>query len=196
MPLFHVPTGYGDRVSGHPNGSGSVGQTLAEIEAQIDVYAETFGDDLEGIFFDEAAQSCSSAATDFAQLSDLTRAAGLTWSAFNPGWVGDGFCYVDATPAGDVVITFENALETYLTNPYLDYDLATANTRAHARGVRTWHLVNKAEGTAGLSQAVTKLRERVPDFAYVTDIGENWQAGENTWGSPPSYWDTLINSLS
>ena len=195
--LGYVPTGYGDRRSGHPNGEGSVGQSLADIRRQISLYASTFGTaTLDGIFFDETSQSCSSAARDYPTLSAAVRAAGLQRSAFNPGWVGDGYCFVDATPRGDVVVTFESTLDAYLTDPSLETDLRTANQRAHAKGARTWHLVDAAPGTGGLAKALAALRRRGPDLAYVTDIGENWQAGENTWGSPPGYWTAEVQCLT
>jgi hypothetical protein len=169
--LGYVPTGYGDRVSGHDNGHGSVGRSTSDIVEQITLYASTFGSDLEGIFFDETSQDCTSAATDYAQFSALAHAAGFTWSAMNPGRVGDGYCYVDATPAGDIVVTFDSDLTSYLAAG-LAAELQEGTRRAHARGALTWHLVHGAQGTAGVGQALQALRERAPDLGYVIDYSQ------------------------
>lgn len=194
--LGYVPTGYGVRTSGAPNDGGTVGQSLSDVRRQIELYASTFGSGtLDGIFFDEASQPCGTAARDYATFSAQVRAAGFRQSAFNPGWVGDGYCFVDATPRGDVVVTFESDLTSYLTDPDVESDLGVSTARAHARGALTWHLVYSATGTQGLRQALAALRRRAPDLGYVTDIGGDWQAGENTWGSPPSYWTTEVRCL-
>jgi len=192
--LGYVPTGYGDRVSGHDNGQGSVGQSMDDIRGQIALYASTFGSDLEGIFFDETSQDCTSAATDYPQLSAATHAAGLTRSAMNPGWVGGDYCYVKAAQAGDIVVTYENDLAHYLASgPGEQQEGARL---AHTHGAFTWNLVHSAKDTGGLSQALAALRERGPDYAYVTDVGGNWQAGEDTWGGAPSYWDAETGCLT
>ena len=195
--LGYVPTGYGVRQSGAPNDGGTVGQSMADIQRQIDLYAKTFGTgSLDGIFFDETSQPCGTAAGDYASFSARTRKAGFRQSAFNPGWVGDDYCFADDTPRGDVLVAFESDLTTYLTDPYLENDLRVATDRAHAHGALTWHLIYSAVGSKGLGQALDALRRRAPDLGYVTDIGGDWQAGENTWGSPPGYWTTEVQCLT
>lgn len=201
--LVYVPTGYGLRDEGATNGAGSPGQSLEGIKAQIRAYVDAFGAaNLYGVFFDEADNAyavgqtpCASAASDYPLLSAYVRGLGLQTSAWNPGWVGEGFCYVEAAQRGDLIVTFESDLAAYQTDPYLPADLAEGQRRASARGVRTWNLIHSARGADGLKAALDLLRTRKPDLAYVTDIGGNWQAGENTWGSPPSYWDAEKNCL-
>jgi len=112
----------------------------------------------------------------------------------NPGWVGTRYCYVDAAPAGDIVVTYENDLAHYLAS--WPGEQQEGARRAHERGAFTWNLVHSAKDTGGLSQALAALRERGPDYAYVTDIGGDWKAGEDTWGSAPSYWDAETQCLT
>lgn len=194
--LAYVPTGYGLRDPNQNNDQGSSGQSMAVIKKQIDTYIAKIGlTNLYGIFFDETSQTCASAKIDYAALSKYVRSKGLKTSAWNPGWVGDNYCFVNATPSGDIVVTFESDLNTYLTDQWLPADLAEGNRLAHQRGAKTWNLIHTAVGSTGLKQALDSLRTRKPDYAYVTDIGGNWQAGEDTWGSPPSYWTAEKNCL-
>lgn len=192
--LAYVPTGYGRREAG-PNSAGSPGQRLADIEAQIRAYVGAFGAaNLAGIFFDEAdnvdaPDPCALAATEYAALGRLVRDQGMQTAVWNPGWAGENFCYVGAALPGDAVVTFEDSLAAYQGDPDVARTLAGAASIARARGVKTWHLIHSARGTDGLKTAVALLRGRLPDFAYVTDIGGDWQRGENTWGAPPAYWD-------
>ncbi|WP_420594104.1 AbfB domain-containing protein [Deinococcus sp.] len=195
--LAYVPIGYGLRDPSATNPSGSKGQSLEGIKAQIKAYVDTFGAaNLYGVFFDEAdlvytsgQTACQAAASEYPALSAYIRSLGLKSSAWNPGWVGDGFCYVNAAQRGDIIVDFERDLAAYQNDAFLPADLSQGQTLATARGVRTWNLIHSAVGDAGLKTALDLLRTRKPDLAYVTNIGGNWQAGDNTWGSPPTYWD-------
>jgi hypothetical protein len=192
--LAYVPTGYGERDPAKENEGGTMGQSMDMIHAQIDGYVNAYGaDHLMGIFFDETSQSCASAATEYADLSAYVRAKGLQVAVWNPGWVGDDFCYVKAAPAGDIVVTFESALKEYQTDQYLPADLAEGQRIANARGVKTWNLIHTAQGDAGLKAALDLLRQRAPDYAYVTDR-QDWMI-EDTWGGPPSYWAAELACL-
>jgi Spherulation-specific family 4/Peptidase inhibitor family I36 len=205
--LVYVPAGYGLRDPNATNGAGSKGQSLAGIKAQISAYVSAFGAaNLYGVFFDEAdyayavgQTACGLAASEYPALSAYVRSLGLQTSAWNPGWVGSNFCYIEAAQRGDIVVDFERDLAAYQTDAFLAADLSGGQSRANARGVKTWNLIHSAAGSAGLKTALDLLRTRKPDYAYVTDIGGNWQAGDNTWGSPPAYWDAekacLVNGV-
>lgn len=193
--LAYVPTGYGVRDPNADNSGGTKGQSIAGIKKQIDLYVSKFGAaNLYGIFFDEADEPCPQAAAEYKQLSAYVRQKGLQVSAWNPGWVGDGFCFITAAPKGDIVVTYESDLNTYLTDPYVPNDVTEGNRVAHARGVKTWNLIHSAVGAAQLKLALDTLRARQPDYAYVTDL-RDWTTGDNTWGAPPSYWDTELKCL-
>lgn len=192
--LVYVPTGYGERDPARENEGGTMGQSMDMIHAQIDGYVDAYGaENLLGIFFDETSQSCASAATDYAALSAYVRAKGLAVSVWNPGWVGDNYCYVNATPAGDIIVTFESDLNTYTSDEYLAVDLPESERIATERGVQTWHLIHTAQGDDGLKVALDLLRVRGPDYAYVTDR-QDWMI-EDTWGGPPSYWPAELACL-
>jgi Spherulation-specific family 4 len=194
--LAYVPTGYGERTPGKKNGGGTTGQSLAMIRREIDSYVAAYGAaNLYGIFFDEADEPCAQAARDYAELGRYVHSKGLKVAVWNPGWPGDGACFVKAARKGDIVATFESDLRTYLTEKDVPADLELARTVARQRGVLTWHLIHTAVGPAALKKALDTLRERQPDYAYVTDL-RDWTTGDNTWGRPPSYWQTELACLN
>jgi Spherulation-specific family 4 len=193
--LAYVPTGYGVRKPGQPNSGGTTGQSLAMIRRQIDTYIRAYGAaNLYGVFFDEADEPCAQAVRDYAELGRYVHARGLKVAVWNPGWPGDGSCFVRAAQKGDVVATFESDLKTYLTDKDLPTDLAQAGVVARRRGVQTWHLIHSAVGQAALKTALDALRQRQPDYAYVTDL-RDWTTGDNTWGKPPRYWEAEVTCL-
>jgi hypothetical protein len=189
----YVPTGYGERDPAEPNEGGTMGQSMDMIHAQVDAYAAAFPGQLMGIFFDETSQSCASAATEYPDLSTYVRGKGMQVAVWNPGWVGDDYCYIKAAPPGDIVVTFEADLTTYATDEFVPKDLAEGHKIARDRGVKTWNLVHTARGEAGLKQALDLIRDRAPDYAYVTDK-QDWTI-EDTWGAPPSYWAAELQCL-
>lgn len=194
--LAYVPTGYGVRVPGKANGGGTTGQSLAMIKREIDSYIAAYGaTNLYGIFFDEADEPCAQAVRDYAELDHYVRSTGLKVAVWNPGWPGDKACFVKAAQKGDIVATFESDLKTYLTDKEVPADLALASRVARQRGVLTWHLIHTAVGPAALKAALGTLRQRQPDYAYVTDL-RDWTTGDNTWGKPPSYWQTELACLN
>ena len=194
--LAYVPTGYGERTPGQKNGGSTTGQSLAMIEKEIDTYIAAYGAaNLYGIFFDEADEPCAQAVTDYADLGDYVRSRGLQVAVWNPGWPGEGACFVLAAKRGDIVATFESDLNAYLHDKDVPAGLVQARALAKQRGVKTWHLIHTAVGPAALKSALGTLRERQPDFAYVTDL-RDWTTGDNTWGKPPSYWAQELKCLT
>jgi len=66
---------------------------------------------------------------------------------------------------------------------------------SRSKGVLTWHLVHSATA-ADLPSVLEKARFYQVNYFYSTNIGGNWQAGENTWGSPPAYWADLKTQVA
>lgn len=194
--LAYVQTGYGERDPNKDNGQGTKGQSMAQIKGQVDKYIAQYGKaNLYGIFFDETDEPCAQAPADYAEWSAYVRSKGLKVAAFNPGWVGDGYCFVKATPKADIITVFESDLNTYLHDEWVPTDLAEAQKIAKAQGSLTWHLIHSVKTDAEFKTAMDTLRARQPDFAYVTNIGGDWQHGEDTWGSPPVYWEKELKCL-
>jgi len=196
--LGYVPMGYGERVSGRKNSGGTTGRTLEEIEAEVSAYHKAFSSTgaLSGIFFDEADEPCAQAVLEYKRLGKFVRSKGLSTVAWNPGWTGEGGCFVRAAQKGEIVATFEDSLKSYQSDPDVKAQLARAQGLARARGVHQWHLIRSAKSEAELRSTLKLALERGADLVYVTDIGGNWQAGENTWGSPPKYWALEVSCLA
>lgn len=201
--LAYVQTGYGERDPNKDNTGGTKGQSMEQIKGQVDKYIKEYGAaNLYGIFFDETDEPCDKAKTDYAEWSSYVRSKGLKVAAFNPGWTGLDFCFVNATPRGDIITVYESNLDIYLNGEKqpdgsiykLDDDLKEANKLAHANGALTWHLIHTAVGDADLKKALDALKKHQPDYAYVTDL-RDWTTGDNTWGAPPSYWAKELKCL-
>jgi Alpha-L-arabinofuranosidase B (ABFB) domain/Spherulation-specific family 4 len=194
--LAYVRLAYGERTAGKPSSGGTPGRTLDTVKAEIDAYLAAYGASVAGVFFDEASYACEQTAVEYRQLGQYVRGKGLQLVVWNPGWVGDGWCYIKNSMSGDVVATFENSLDVYLHDPFVPSDLAGAAPIARERGVKQWHLIHTAKTPADLTTALQTATARDADYVYVTDIGGNWQAGENTWGAPPVYWSQEVAALS
>jgi hypothetical protein len=188
--LGYVPTGYFNHGC---NAEGQC-QTWARIEAQVAAYFAQLPS-LTGIFFDEAAPStwsCSAFVTEYQKLRTLVakyRAGAQI--AFNAG-VPDN-CVVSGALAGETVVLFESSSADYTAQAS---QIAAATAAARTKGVSTWHLVHSVATQSAMSGIVTQAKQMQVNLAYVTDIGGNWQAGENTWGSLPSYWASEVSLLS
>lgn len=188
--LGYVPTGYFNHGC---NAEGQC-QTWARIEAQVAAYFAQLPS-LTGIFFDEAAPStwsCSAFVTEYQKLRALVakyRAGAQI--AFNAG-VPDN-CVVGGALAGETVVLFESSSADYSAQAP---QIAAATAAARSKGVSTWHLVHSVATQSAMSGIVTQAKQQQVSLAYVTDIGGNWQAGENTWGSLPSYWASEVDLLA
>jgi hypothetical protein len=188
--LGYVPTGY------FKHGCNAAGQcqTWARIEAQVAAYFAQLPS-LTGIFFDEAAPStwsCSAFVTEYQQLRALVakyRAGAQI--AFNAG-VPDT-CVVNGALAGETVVLFESSSADYTAQAT---QIATATAAARSKGVSTWHLVHSVTTQSAMSGIVSQAKQQQVSLAYVTNIGGNWQAGENTWGSLPTYWASEVDLLA
>jgi hypothetical protein len=187
--LGYVPTGYFDHRCNRPGRC----QTWARIEAQVAAYFAAMPK-LDGIFFDEVAPAkwnCSAFATEYQQLRAIVQryrpGASL---AFNTG-VADP-CVLGGLLPGETVVLFEGTGATYASSASTIRDVTS---QARQRGIKTWHLVHSVGTSTSMDNTLAHARQAQVDRIYVTDIGGNWQAGENTWGSPPGYWALQMRSL-
>jgi len=188
--LGYVPTGYfahGCNVAGQC-------QTWTRIEAQIKAYFENMPG-LSGIFFDEASPaswSCTAFTAEYKKLRDLVHLynsqAKIAFNAAVPDT-----CVVSGTETGEIAVLFESDQTAYLSQVQA---IQTATTSALAKGVIPWHLVHSVKTTGDLSTIIAQARASNVVLFYATDIGGNWQAGENTWGSLPVYWQQEVMALS
>jgi Alpha-L-arabinofuranosidase B (ABFB) domain/Spherulation-specific family 4 len=194
--IAYVRLAYGERTPEKPSAGGTPGRTLARVKTEIDAYIKAYGSSIVGVFFDEASYSCEQTAVEYAELGQYVRGKGLPLVVWNPGWVGTDWCYIKNAKSGDIVATFENTLQSYLNDPYVPNDLKNALPIARERGVLQWHLIHTAKTSQDLTTALQTATARGADYVFVTDIGGNWQAGENTWGSPPVYWAQEVAALN
>jgi hypothetical protein len=184
--LAYVPTGYFN----HGCNVGGKCQTLERIEKQIAKYFEIFPS-ISGIFFDETAPahwSCAAFVDEYEKLRQLLRKYSSTATiAWNPGF--PTYCAVNGAKKGEIIALYEKDGKNYIDGKEHGELSATA-TSAHSKGIEVWHLAYKVSAEQ-MQPVIEKARSYNVDWFYATDIGGNWQAGENTWGSPPAYWDEL-----
>ena len=180
--LGYVPTGYFN----HACNQAGVCQTWARIEAQVQSYFREMPN-VKGIFFDEAAPSnwnCAAFVNEYQQLRAIVKKYRPDATiAFNAG-IPDN-CVVGGAQAGEIAVLFESDTSSYSN---LAQQITDTTRTARNKGVLTWHLVHSVPAQADMERVVQNLKSRGADYGYVTNIGGNWQAGENTWGSLPPYW--------
>jgi hypothetical protein len=89
-------------------------------------------------------------------------------------------------------VLFEGTGAAYASSATAIRDVTT---QARQRGIKTWHLVHSVSTSAAMDTTLARARQALVDRIYITDMGGNWQAGENTWGEPPGYWALQVRSL-
>lgn len=188
--LGYVPTGYFN----HDCDVHGECQTWDRIERQVATYVRAMPG-LKGIFFDEAAPSAWDCAAFPAEYERL-RAIVLKYNpdaviVFNTGLPSP--CAIDAAKAGEVVVTFEQDMTAYTAQ---SAEIATISQAAAAKGVKTWHMIHSVRNPADLPGVIAAARAHGADYVYVTNIGGDWQKGENTWGSPPAFWSALVKEVN
>lgn len=180
--LGYVPTGY----FSHTCDIAGQCQTVARITAQVQAYFQTMPG-LAGIFFDEASPavwSCTAFVAEYQQLRNIVRSYSPTAKiAFNAA-VPDN-CVVDAALPGEMVVLFENSQAAYLSQTAA---IQTSTAAALTKGEIPWHLVHSVSTATDLNIVITQAKATKAAMFYATDVGGNWQAGQNTWGSLPLYW--------
>lgn len=188
--LGYVPTGYFNHTCNIPGEC----QTWSRIEAQIAAYFAQLPS-IKGIFFDEAAPTtwnCSAFVTEYQQLRALvTKYRPGAQIAFNAG-VPDN-CVVSGALAGETVVLFESSTTDYTAQAT---QIRAATAAARTKGVQAWHLVHTVPTQSAMSTILSTARQMQVNYVYATNIGGNWQAGENTWGSLPIYWASEVQLLA
>ena len=188
--LGYVPTGYFNHTC---NAIGQC-QTLARIDAQVQAYFAQMPD-LEGIFFDEVAPSawsCAAFPAEYQALRDIVhKYSRHALIAFNAG-VPDN-CAVSGANAGEILVLFENTESAYFAQAQ---NISVSTMTALNKGVIPWHLIDTVPGVADLNTVVTQAQSDYAGLLYVTNIGGDWQAGDNTWGSLPTFWTQEVALLN
>lgn len=180
--LAYVPTGYftHDHCKKGPEPEC---QTKQRISLQVKTYYQLIPS-LAGIFYDETSPKeggPSDYNQEYSMLRSINSAGRIT--VFNVGWSSEEA--VKATKAGEHLVLYESAPFGY------EKDAAWITTQTlHARdkGIIVWHLLHSV-CREDMCSFVAKMAERGANYGYITNIGGDWKAGENTWGSLPRYWD-------
>lgn len=184
--LGYVPTGYFN------HGCNAIGQcqTIARIDAQVAAYFAAMPK-LAGIFFDEAAPSvwnCAAFPAEYATLRNIVhKYAPGARIAFNAG-VPDN-CAVAGAKAGEILVLFENDAAAYAAQ---SENVSVSTLTALEKGVIPWHLIDTATNVTDLDTVFAQAQATDAAYVYVTNIGGDWQHGDNTWGSPPVYWSQEV----
>jgi len=183
--LGYVPTGYFN----HGCNADGKCQKWDRIEAQVKAYFANMPD-LKGIFFDEAAPSnwnCGAFVGEYQKLRDIVKKYNAkALIAFNAG-VPDN-CAVSGAKSGEILVLFESDETAYFGTDAIKESTATALRK----GVVPWHLVHTVKTEAKLNAVFKQAQSTNVAYLYVTDIGGDWQHGEDTWGSLPSYWSKEV----
>jgi Spherulation-specific family 4 len=139
------------------------------VEAEVDAYYAWYG--VDGIFFDEAANTCP-LQSYYAGLDTYVKAkGGLGRTVINPG-INTPECFVTAA---DILLNFEGSFSAYQT-------WTPDGWEAGYDPSHFWHLVYGA--SAGqMPTAVLLSQSRGAGYVYVTDDGL-----PNPWDTLPPYW--------
>lgn len=187
--LGYVPTGYFDRGPCKKDSQPKC-QPEARIRLQVKTYYQLIPS-LAGIFYDETSPK-EGLPDDYNKEYGLLRSMNLPGriTVFNVGWPSDAA--VKATRAGEHLVLYESSPYKYQKNA----DAITALTRsARDKNIIVWHLIHSA-CREDLRSYVAQMAERCANYGYVTNVGGDWEAGENTWGSLPPYWDEELAAFS
>lgn len=163
--LGYVATDHGNRDAG-------------EIRREIDAYYAWY--QVDGIFFDQATTDCGFMSY-YADLHSYVKAkANKALIVLNPG-IMTNECFMTAA---DIVITFENTYQTYVT----EYHEATWVRKYRAD--RIWHLVYDAPTPTEMQNAVRLSKQRRTGWIYVTS-----GTMPNPWNALPSYWNEELSAV-
>jgi hypothetical protein len=187
--LAYIPTGYFSHTC---NVEGQC-QTWTRIEAQVQAYFQ-YMPQLAGVFFDEAAPSqwdCNAFAAEYKKLRDIVHKYNSQAKiAFNAG-VPDN-CVVNGAVEGEIVVLFESDQASFVSEAQ---NIKASTATALSKGIIPWNLVYSVKTVADLNSIFAVAKSNGVALFYATDIGGNWQAGENTWGSLPPYWTQEVNLM-
>ena len=193
--LGYVDTGYlGSPITGFSNGlytrSSLTGfqAWLPQIEADINAWYQFYGNDLDGIFFDEATNTCGPTPT-----SDLYAQEYQTLTAYvkeahpgavtvlNPGTAVPS-CYENSA---DVLVTFEGSYGDYTGNPVSPVEAYQPLSWSPVDPDKLWHIVYGTATQAEMEQVMALSKSRDAGYVYVTNL-----VPANPYDAlpPQSYW--------
>jgi Spherulation-specific family 4 len=131
-------------------------RSLAAVESDVNAYYGWYG--VNGIFFDEASNSCASASY-YATLNSFVKSKGGTArTILNPG-TQTSECYV---PDADILLTFEGSYRQYVSG-YSAPSWVSRYPPSHF-----WHVIYGTPSTSAMTQAVALSKRRGAGFVYVT----------------------------
>lgn len=189
--LGYVQTGYFDHETCKTKPKANC-QLVKRIKLQVKTYYDKFTG-LDGIFFDETSpQESNEATADYKKEYELLRSMNFPGriTVFNVGWTSEKA--VQATKKGEHLVLYESHPDGYVK----DADLITKLTSdAHQRGIIVWHLLHSVTEVSDMCTYVKEMNKRGADYGYITNIGGNWEQGENTWGSLPPYWADELSAF-
>jgi hypothetical protein len=187
--LAYVPTGYFTHAHCQ-KGPEPECQTTQRIELQVKTYYQLIPS-LAGIFYDETSPKGGGPSDynkEYAMLRSINLAGRIT--VFNVGWSSAEA--VNATKAGEHLVLYESSPFTYQK----DAEGITSLTRkARNKGIIVWHLMHSV-CREDMCSYVAEMAHRGANYGYITNIGGDWKAGENTWGTLPRYWDEELRAFS
>jgi hypothetical protein len=167
--LGYVPTNYAKREK-------------QKIQEDIDTYIRHY--DIDGIFFDEAA-NIAPYKDFYAQLAAYIRTkTKLKWVVLNPG-VPTAPVYVDTQHSiADTVVTFEQTYAHWIkASGPPDWTYALTASRFAL-------LVHTAPDISAMKRAIDLGTMRHYGYVYITN-----DMGANPWDTLPSYWQDMVHYI-
>lgn len=192
--LGYVDTGYlGSAIANHPDGlptrAGLSGfhSWIAQIESDVNAWFRFYGSGIDGIFFDEATNTCGpspysdrfAAAYEFlTQYVKETHPGAMT--ALNPGTTVPQ-CYENSA---DVLVTFEGSFGDYTGNPDTPTDAYQPLSWSPVDPNKIWHIVYGAMTESEMENVIALSKSRNAGYVYVTN-----GVPANPYDTVPSlYW--------
>ena len=160
-------------------------QTWAWLDNQVAASFRSFPF-LQGIFYDVAAPSngdCEAYTAEYQRLRSIVKKyksnATIAWNVGSPDE-----CAVPALQTGEILVIFESPLSDFRQSLT---DIQYVNGLVKNKGCLTWVMVDNVKNVTDITSVVQKAKSIGANYVYVTNIGDDWQNGDNTWGAPPPY---------
>jgi hypothetical protein len=200
--LGYVDTGYlGELTAAYPDGlptrMGLTGIQAweAQINSDVEAWYELYGPELDGIFFDQAANECGPTAGSslyadaYATLSnDVKLAHPRAFTALNPGTAVPR-CFESAA---DVLVTFEGSYTAYTATSASSGSRYQPLSWSPGDPYKIWHIVYDTSSLPEMDHVMALAKSRKAGYVYVTD-----DVAPNPYQAlpPAAYWvDEQIKS--
>jgi hypothetical protein len=188
----YVPTGYFDHVSCIKKPKPKC-QTEARMRRQVETYYRLIPT-LPGIFFDETSPE-KIKSPNYDKEYELLRSINMPGriTVFNVG--SPSSSAVKATKSGEHLVLFESSPEEY-DEEAAAKSISELTREARNKGITVWHLIHSVPSAKAMCSYVVKMAERGAQYGYVTNIGGDWENGDQTWNSLPPYWDEELSAFA